>query len=608
MAFFLSIVEIQKKITEIMEMSYRTHNCGALRSADDGKFVILAGWVKNWRNHGGLLFIDLRDRYGITQIVFNPQQGKALYEEAMKLRSEFVIAIRGKVSLRPQGMVNKEMITGEIEVLAEDLEILNTAKTPPFEILDEIEINEELKLKYRYLDLRRTAIKNNIVLRSNLYKIVHDFFHDNNFVEIETPLLMKSTPEGARDFLVPSRNYKGKFYALPQSPQTYKQILMMAGFDKYFQIVKCFRDEDLRKDRQPEFTQIDLEMSFVEESDVMDVSEKLVKRIYKEIKGEDLKSAFPRISYEQAISNYGSDKPDLRFDLPIINLSDVFSESTFNAFSRVIENKGIIAGLCVEGAERFSRKQIDKLTDFVKNHGASGLAWFKQSENMLEGPISKYLSTKEMSEIIKKTKSKNNDILFIIAGKHENTFPVLGALRLHLAEYLDLINKTRDSFLWITDFPMLEFDDEENRFVARHHPFTCPQIEDLELLEKEPEKVKARAYDLVMNGNEIAGGSIRIHDASLQQRVFHMLGISKQEAEDKFGFLLTAMEYGAPPHGGIAFGFDRLVMLFAGAGSLRDVIAFPRTTSALSLMDGSPSSVSDKQLAELGLVLALHKK
>jgi len=588
-------------------MIYRTHNCGELSSKDNGQKILLSGWVKSWRNHGGLLFIDLRDRYGVTQIVFNPQHGKSLYEEAMKLRSEFVVTIQGQVSLRPDGMVNKDMNTGEIEVLAKELNILNMAKTPPFEILDEIDVHEELKLKYRYLDLRRTKNKKNILLRSKLYKIVRDFLHQNEFVEIETPILMKSTPEGARDFLVPSRNYSGKFYALPQSPQTYKQILMIAGFDRYFQIVKCFRDEDLRKDRQPEFTQIDIEMSFVNESDVMNVAENLVKQIYKEIKGEELKTKFPKISFEEALSKYGSDKPDLRFDLSITNLTDVFIKTKFNAFSNVISDDGIIAGICVEGADRFSRKQIDKLTDFVKGYGARGLVWLKHLENTLVGPITKFLSEDEINGIIKETKSKNNHIIFLIASEKEETLSVLGELRLHLAEFLDLIDKTKDCFLWITDFPMLEYNDEEKRFVARHHPFTSPIIKDMNLLEKDPKSVKARAYDLVMNGNEIAGGSIRIHVASQQKQVFRMLGISDQEAEDKFGFLLTAMEYGAPPHGGIAFGFDRLAMLLANATSLRDVIAFPKTTSALSLMDGSPSSVSKKQLSELGIIIESEK-
>jgi aspartyl-tRNA synthetase len=584
-------------------MKYRTHNCGELRANDNGEKVVLAGWVKNWRNHGGLLFIDLRDRYGITQIVFNPEQGISLYNEAMKLRSEFVISVCGLVNLRPDGMVNEQMTTGEIEIAAEELTILNSAQTPPFEIMDEIDVHEELKLQYRYLDLRREANKRNMLLRSQLYKIVRDFLHVQDFVEIETPFLMKSTPEGARDFLVPSRNYKGKFYALPQSPQTYKQILMIAGFDRYFQIVKCFRDEDLRKDRQPEFTQIDMEMSFVNESDVMNVSERLVKEMYKQVKGIEIKDTFPKMTYQHAMSKYGSDKPDLRFDLEITNLTDIFPGTEFKAFSSVIENNGIIAGLCLSAAEKFSRKQIDKATDYVKKFGAKGLVWFKQPENTLEGPIAKFLSENEINGLMHHTKSKKNDIIFIVAGSEEETYRVLGELRLYLAENLNLVDASKDSFLWIVDFPMLEFDEEEDRFVARHHPFTSPIPDDIDLLEKHPEIVRARAYDLVMNGNEIAGGSIRIHEASLQKRVFKMLGISEQEAEDKFGFLINALSYGAPPHGGIAFGFDRLAMILAGANSLRDVIAFPKTTSALSLMDGSPSGVSEKQLSELGLKL-----
>jgi aspartyl-tRNA synthetase len=588
-------------------MNYRTHNCGELGSEHDGQVVCLSGWVKNWRNHGGLLFIDLRDRYGITQVVFNPQQGETLYEQAMKLRSEFVITVRGKVILRPEGMINKEMITGEIEVSAEELSILNTAQTPPFEIMDEIDVHEELKLQYRYLDLRREANKINILLRSKLYKLVRDFLDENDFVEIETPFLMKSTPEGARDFLVPSRNYAGKFYALPQSPQTYKQLLMISGFDRYFQIVKCFRDEDLRKDRQPEFTQIDMEMSFVNETDVMDMAENLVKKLYHVIKGHDLKGAFPKMTFQEAISKYGSDKPDLRFDLGIINLSDIFQQTGFNTFSIVLGDKGIIAGLCVNGADKFSRKQIDKVTDYIKKFGAKGLVWFKQTNDKLEGPIAKFLSDTEISDLMKKTNSKNNDIIFIVAGNEMETFSILGELRLYLGDYLGLIDYSKDYFLWIIEFPMLEYDEEEKRYIARHHPFTSPIPEDMDLLEKEPENVKARAYDLVMNGNEIAGGSIRIHQSDLQQRVFRMLGISREEADDKFGFLIKALDYGAPPHGGIAFGFDRLAMILAGANSLRDVIAFPKTTSALSLMDGSPSTVSDKQLSELGLRLEKKK-
>ncbi len=584
-------------------MEYRTHTCGELRSEHEGSIVRLSGWVNSWRDHGGLLFIDLRDRYGITQIVFNPDQNKLLHKEATILRSEYVISVKGKVRLRPAGMMNKDKTTGDIEIVAEELTILNSAKTPPFEILDEIEVNEELKLQYRYLDLRRSENKNNILLRNHLYKIVRDYLYDNDFVEIETPVLMKSTPEGARDFLVPSRNYKGKFYALPQSPQTYKQILMVGGFDRYCQIVKCFRDEDLRRDRQPEFTQIDIEMSFVNESNVMDVAEGLVKAVYEKIKGIKINGNFPRMTYDQAMTDYGTDKPDLRFKLNISHLTDIYKETQFRAFSNVIENEGIIAGLCVHEADKFSRKQIDKITEYVKTLGAPGLIWFKYRASQLDGPVVKFLSQSEIEDTIKITKAADNDIIFVVAGEREVTLSVLGELRIYLGDYLKMIDKNRDSFLWVVDFPLLEFNQEQNRYIARHHPFTSPKSEDIDFLENDPENVKAKAYDLVINGNEIAGGSIRIHKKELQQRVFKMLGISNEEAESKFGFLLTAMEYGAPPHGGIAFGFDRLAMILAKATSIRDVIAFPKTTSALSLMDGSPSEVSEAQLNELGLSL-----
>jgi aspartyl-tRNA synthetase len=589
-------------------MEYRSHNCGELRSKNKGTVVILSGWVKSWRDHGGLLFIDLRDRYGVTQIVFNPQQGTSLYEKAMTLRAEYVISVKGTVAQRPEGMINNDMITGEIEVIAEELNILNEAQTPPFEIIDQIDVHEELKLEYRYLDLRRHSLQKNILLRSRLYKIVRDFFNKNDFVEVETPILMRSTPEGARDFLVPSRNYKGRFYALPQSPQTYKQILMMSGFDRYFQIVKCFRDEDFRKDRQPEFTQIDIEMSFVNEDDVMHISENLIKLIYTNVKGQDLELGFPKMTYEQAMNMYGTDKPDLRLDLKIEQMTELFQKTGFQAFANIVNKKGIIAGICVGGADQFSRKKIDNVTEIVKNLGALGLVWFKFSGGQLQGPIGKFLSEDEKQGIIKKVAAKENDIIFILAGTKEDTLQILGELRLYLGNYLNLFDNARDRLLWIVDFPMLEFNKEENRFVARHHPFTSPKTEDIDLLEKDPESVKARAYDLVLNGNEIAGGSIRIHRADLQKRVFNMLGISEDEANTKFGYLLKALQYGAPPHGGIAFGFDRLTMILAGAESLREVIAFPKTTSALSLMDGSPSEVSEKQLYELGLNLLPQKK
>ncbi len=583
-------------------MLKRTHTCGDLRKENVGQKVTLNGWVKNWRDHGGLIFIDLRDRYGVTQIVFNPQTNHENYEKAQALRSEFVIAVSGTVHVRPEGSANPALSTGEIEVAVDQLEILNPSKTTPFEIKDNIDVKEELKLTYRYLDLRRDELQNNLLLRSRLYSVVRNYMHANRFVEIETPVLMKSTPEGARDFLVPSRNYHGRFYALPQSPQTYKQILMVSGFDRYFQIVKCFRDEDLRKDRQPEFTQIDIEMSFVDENDVMSVSENLVKAIYKEIKNTDIDFDFPRMTYEQALMEYGSDKPDTRFDLKIQHFTSVFESGGFKTFARIAQEGGVVAGLKIADDGSYGRAKIDRLNDRVKSQGGPGLAWFRMNSGNLEGPIVKFLGESEKEELKKQANLQDNDLLFLLGGEKEKTLQILGNLRLHLAEQLGLIDENKDTFLWVVDFPMLEYDEDEKRYAARHHPFTSPQPADMDRLESEPASVRARAYDLVINGNEIAGGSIRIHRRDLQQRVFRMLNISDEEAEHKFGFLMGALEYGAPPHGGIAFGFDRLVMMLTGARSIRDVIAFPKTSSALSLMDGAPSTVSDAQLRELGLI------
>jgi len=582
-------------------MLKRTHTCGELKGKDFGLAVRLNGWVKKSRDLGGLIFIDLRDRYGFTQLVFDPDKNKELYDEAKLLRMEDVIAVEGKVQPRPDNMINRNMKTGEIEIDVIQLEILNQAETTPFEIDDNIDVHEETKLKYRYLDLRRESLQKNILLRSNLYKIVRDYLVDNNFAEIETPYLMRSTPEGARDFLVPSRNYKGSFYALPQSPQTFKQILMIAGYDKYFQIVKCFRDEDLRKDRQPEFTQIDIEMSFVEEDDVMFIAENLVKKIYLDILNINIDYDFPRLTYEEAFSIYGSDKPDTRFELTIENLNSIFSSSEFNVFKSVHSNDGIIAGIKIENAQEFSRKKIDKYTDYVKSLGASGLLWFKYNADELSGPAVKFLHKTEQDNLISKLSLENNQLLFVVAGEKDMSLSILGSLRLEIAKQLNLINEKEIKPLWVTEFPMLEYDEKEKRYIARHHPFTSPLDEDNALLEKDPTVVRAKAYDLVINGNEIAGGSIRIHKRLMQKKVFKMLNISDEEAEDKFGFLLQALNFGAPPHGGIAFGFDRLAMILTGAQSIREVIAFPKTTSALSLMDGSPSVASEDQLKELGL-------
>lgn len=582
-------------------MLKRTHTCGELNGKYAGKKIRLNGWVKKSRNLGGLIFIDLRDRYGFTQLVFDPDKNQDLYNVAKSLRMEDVIAVEGNVDPRPEEMVNKSMKTGEIEIEISQLDILNQAETTPFEIDDNIEIHEETKLKYRYLDLRRESLQNNLLTRSKLYKIVRDHLVEHSFVEIETPCLMRSTPEGARDFLVPSRNYKGSFYALPQSPQTYKQILMIAGFDKYFQIVKCFRDEDLRKDRQPEFTQIDIEMSFVEEEDVMNIAENLVKKVYSDIKNIKLEYKFPVLTFDEAFSLYGTDKPDLRYDLKIKNISKLFTNSEFNLFKNVIENDGIIAGIKIDDAKEFSRKKIDKITDYVKSLGASGLLWFKYNDNVLSGPAVKFLHKSEQDKLISLVDLKNNHLLFVVAGDEEMSLSILGNLRLNIAKQVNLIDSNDIKPLWVTKFPMLEFDENENRYIARHHPFTSPLEEDIEVLEKNPTAVRAKAYDLVINGNEIAGGSIRIHKREMQKKVFKMLNISDKEAEDKFGFLLQALDYGAPPHGGIAFGLDRLAMILTGAQSIREVIAFPKTTSALSLMDGSPSVAAEDQLKELGL-------
>ena len=577
----------------------RTHYCAELNLSNLDQTVVLNGWVNKWRNHGGLIFIDIRDRYGLTQVVFNPEIDAHVYEQAKKLRSEFVVAVKGVVSKRPPESRNESMKTGEIEVLASELLILNMAKTTPFEIMDDLEINEELGLTYRYLDLRRKKLQKNLILRSRVYQIVREYLIKNNFIEIETPVLMKSTPEGARDFLVPSRNYPGRFYALPQSPQTYKQLLMIAGFDRYFQIVKCFRDEDLRRDRQPEFTQIDIEMSFVNEEDVIEIASKLVCSVFAQSIGYKLDLPFPTMSYQEAFENYGTDKPDLRFDLKIQRLNSIFANSEFNVFKNVLSGNGEIICIKVPGGGTLGRKKIDKLIEQSKSFGAKGLAYFKFQDSEFNGGISKFLTNNEKTELINLLNITDNDLILIIADQYQIAYNVLGQLRLSLAEEFELIDKDKFNFLWVVDFPLLEFSEEENRYVARHHPFTSPKLDELSVLDKEPSKVIARAYDLVLNGNEIAGGSIRIHTKELQEKVFNILKIDRKEAENKFGFLMKALEYGAPPHGGVAFGLDRLIMLLAGVDSIRDVIAFPKTTSALSLMDDSPSLVSKKQLDEL---------
>ena len=584
-----------------MDFKTRTHTCGELREKNAGDSVVLNGWVDRRRDLAGLIFIWLRDRYGITQVAIETDNSD-VFETAKELRNEYVISIEGVVRKRPDDAVNSELETGKIDVLAKKVVILNESETPPFAIKDNTDAFEDLRLKYRYLDLRRPIIQKNILLRHRMYQLVRKYFDANNFVEVETPVLMKSTPEGARDYLVPSRIHKGKFYALPQSPQQYKQLLMVSGFDRYFQIVKCFRDEDLRADRQPEFTQIDVEMSFVDQENVFQVVEDLMKVLFKDIWSTDLKLPIPRLTYDEALENYGSDKPDCRFEMKIKNLNSVFAKSGFKVFSDVINSNGIVAGIIANGCADYSRSQIDNLTEFVKNAGAKGLVWFKIKGGEIESPTAKFLSDEERQNLVKALSPKDGDLILLLAGEKSKTLSQLGSLRLEMAKRIEIIKSdTLPSLLWVTDFPLFEYDEETKRFYAMHHPFTSPRIEDILLMETDPGKVKARAYDLVLNGNEIAGGSIRIHNSELQAKMFKALGISHEEAENKFGFLMKAFKYGAPPHGGIAFGFDRMVMIFAGIESIRDTIAFPKTASAVSLMDESPSSVIDEQLKELNI-------
>ncbi|MBI4546351.1 MAG: aspartate--tRNA ligase [Ignavibacteriae bacterium] len=582
-----------------MHYKKRTHTCGELRVSDIGKAVTLTGWVDTRRDLGGVVFIDLRDRYGKTQVVFNPQRNQKVHDLAGELRSEYVILVSGKVERRPAGTENPNLATGEIDIMADELTILNKADTPPFPIEDEVNVYEEARLQYRYLDLRRSPMQRNLITRHKMYLITREYFDELGFIEVETPVLMKSTPEGARDYLVPSRIHRGKFFALPQSPQTYKQILMVAGLDRYFQIVKCFRDEDLRADRQPEFTQIDVEMSFVDEDDVQKVVEELMARLFKEIKGIDIPTPFPRLTYKEAMETYGSDKPDTRFELKLTNINHVIQDSGFRVFSETVKKGGVVAGLVAPHCASYTRNQLDNLTDYTKSLGAGGLVWMRVMDGSIETPGEKFLGKETVNIILEEMQAKPGDLILLISETWMKAYTILGTLRLEMAKRLNLIDESKQAFVWITDFPMFEHDETEKRYVAVHHPFTSPKLEDLHLLDSEPLKARARAYDLVLNGNEIAGGSIRIYDRGLQSKVFNLLGIDDEQAKKKFGFMLDAFRYGAPPHGGIAFGFDRICMLLCGEKSIRDVIAFPKTTSAMSLMDDSPSEVDAKQLKEL---------
>lgn len=585
---------------ELLNGMKRTHMCGVFRQEHIGEHVTLMGWVQRKRNLGGLIFVDLRDKSGMVQIVFDTVVSEEAFNKAEGLRGEFVVAVTGEV--RQRESVNDNMPTGQIEVFADSLKILNESEVPPIHINDDDKANEMLRLKYRYLDLRKPKMQNKLFFRAKLMKTVRTFLDENGFTEVETPVLTKPTPEGARDYLVPSRVNEGKFYALPQSPQLFKQILMVSGFDRYYQIVRCFRDEDLRADRQPEFTQIDMEMSFVEQDDVMALNEGLVQKMFKEALGVDIELPLQRMPYVEAMNRYGVDKPDVRFGLELVALNDLVKDCGFSVFSGAIANGGDVRGINIKGAsEKISRKDLDKLQDYVKTYGAKGLAWIRVSENEIASPIAKFFSDDEMKAILERMDAEVGDVLVFVADKSNVVYDALGNLRNELAKRLELVKEGEYKLLWVTEFPLLEYDEDANRYVAKHHPFTSPMDEDLELLDTDPGAVRAKAYDMVLNGVEIGGGSIRIHNAPLQSKMFKALGFSEEEAYAKFGFLLDAFKYGTPPHGGIAFGLDRLVMLFTGTENIREVIAFPKTQNATCLMTEAPTEVEANQLLELSI-------
>ena len=587
-------------MAESMKGLHRTHRCTEVSSKNVNETVTVMGWVQKSRNKGGIIFVDLRDRSGILQVIFEEDKcGSGSFAKAEKLRSEFVVAITGEVALRAGG-INKNLATGDIEIIAKDIRILSEAETPPFPIEENSKTKEEVRLKYRTLDLRRPDLQRNLILRSKVVSIIRNFLAEEGFLEIETPILNKSTPEGARDYLVPSRVHPGSFYALPQSPQIFKQLLMAAGYDRYYQVAKCFRDEDLRADRQPEFTQIDMELSFVDIEDVLDVNERLLDRVFKEAIGVDVPLPLQRMTWEEAMERFGSDKPDIRFGMELVNVTDVVKDCDFVVFKGAIENGGSVRGINVKGQGAMPRKKIDALVDFAKGYGAKGLAYIAIHEDgSIKSSFAKFMKDEEMDALVKAMDGQPGDLLLFAADRDKIVFSVLGALRCEMADQLELVSKDDYRFLWVTEFPVFEWSDEENRYMAMHHPFTMPMEEDLDLLDTDMGKARAKAYDIVLNGVELGGGSVRIHQDDIQEKMFKLLGISEEDAHDRFGFLLTAFKYGVPPHAGLAFGLDRMIMLMTGADSIRDVIAFPKVKDASCLMSNAPDKVDEKQLEEL---------
>lgn len=578
----------------------RTHKCTELGEGNVGQKITVMGWAHKRRDLGGVIFVDLRDRTGILQVVFNVMNGSEMFKKAESIRSEYVLAVVGEVVKRSPETVNPKLKTGEIEVMVTDLRLLSKSDTPPLQIEEDSDVNEMVRLKYRYLDLRRPDMQSNLMLRHRVAKIARDYYDANGFIEVETPILIKSSPEGARDYLVPSRVHPGKFYALPQSPQLFKQLLMVAGYDRYMQITKCFRDEDLRADRQPEFTQIDLEMSFVNVDDVLSINEGFVKKAFKEGLGLDIETPFLRLPYKEAMDRFGSDKPDIRFGFELVNVSDLVADSGFKVFADAVKNGGSVRAINAKGcSSKFSRREIDSLVEFVKIYKAKGMAWIAVEENELKSAITKFFTEDEVKALLERTEAKPGDLICFIADKNEVVYDSLGALRLELARRLDLLDKNEFKFLWVTEFPLLEYDEEEKRWVAKHHPFTSPMDEDVEYLDSDPGRVRAKAYDIVLNGTELGGGSIRIHMQDLQSKMFTLLGFSEEEAWAKFGYLLEAFRFGVPPHGGLAYGLDRMIMLMAGKSSIRDVIAFPKVQNASDPMTNAPDVVELKQLKEL---------